>query len=334
MSLDHELRRSGFTATDMAAVLGVDERRDLHALWAQKVGGLIPDPPTWRMRLGLYLERAVIGIYTDYVAKPVEPLFDKTYRHPKFPHVLATPDALVGTDGGVDAKTASWDQRHQWGETADDIPERVQLQALTCMEVMDRDYWDIALLSGDQFRVIRQERDREFGLFVCTEAEKVWSRYFETKEPPPIGGSKASAAWLQKAYPKHKRPDLRVATDEEIEELRRYGRLRAEQGALKKERDRLENWLKAAVKEREGLVWDGGRFTWSLCKDAHVPNWEALAQTLLTNHVRLKDGSGRDEETIAKLIEDHSYTKAGTRRVWFRSDESFGDEEEEAANAA
>lgn len=336
MPLDLELRRSGITSTEVAAVLGVDEQRDAHAVWAVKIGGLLPEPPTWRMQLGHYLEHAVIGIYADhYSKKPVERLFDKTFRHPKYPHVLATPDALVGDDTGVDAKTANWDQRHQWGETADDIPDRVQLQMLTCMEVMDRDHWDVALLSGDQFRVFTLHRDREFGEFVMNELERIWEEHFTTKDnPPPIGGSKASSKWLKQTYPQHRKADVRVATDEEIEELRRYGRLKSVQKDLAKERDRLENQFKAAIAEREGLVWPTGRLTWKRANDATHTNWEALAWTLMTQHVRLPDGSSKDEEACKALISDHSSKRPGVRRIYFSSDECFSDAEEAASDAA
>lgn len=340
MALDLELRRSGFTSTEMAAVFGVDPERDLHAVWARKKGGLIPEPPTWRMRKGHYLEPGIIAMYADYIAeRPVHgevvPLFDVTYRHPKYPHVLATPDALVGKDGGVDAKTAGWDQRHQWGGTADDIPDRVQLQMVTCMEVMERDYWDIALLNGDEFRVITMERDREFGLYIMAEAERIWQDYFEGQEPPPIGRSQDSERWLKQTYPKHKRPDLRVATDEEIEQLRRYGRLKHQQKELKKDREGLENWLRNAIQDREGLVWDGGRFTWRLTKDSHEMDWESLALTLETRHMRLPDNSARDEAEIQKLREEYIRIKPGYRRIWFSSDEDFAqDDSEEVSDAA
>lgn len=320
MALDQGLRRTGFTSTDMGAVFGVDEHRDLHSIWAVKIGGLIPPPATWRMRLGHYLERAVIDIYTDFTGKSIEPLFDKTYRHPQFPHVLATPDALYD-GGGVDAKVSAWDQRHQWGATGDDIPDRVQLQVVTCMEVFDKPRWDIALLSGDEFRVITMDRDPEFGAYIVSQAEGIWQKFFEGGDgPPPIGESKISREWLRSTYPKHT-PDLRPATNEEVEQLRRYGRLRAEQTAIAKKRYKLENWILDAIKDREGLVWDGGRFTWRLTKDSHSMDWESMALALMTNFVG-------EEEIRRKLLADYSRTKPGSRRIWFTSDECFATEED------
>jgi len=338
MPLDHEMRRSGIPSSRAGQALGVVHDRDLHGLWAEYVGGLIPPPATFNMRLGTALERFVIEIYGEYIAgleaykgKTVEPLFDKTFRHPQFPHVLATPDGLVGSDGGVDAKTASWYARHQWGETADDMPNNAQIQLAICMEVFNRNFWDVALLSGDQFRVIRMERDREFGLYICTELERIWQEYFTTKDnPPPIGGSKASAAWLKQAYPRN-RIDLRVATDEEIRQLRLYGQLRADQAVLKKERERLENWLKNAVKDSDGLIWETGKFTWKRANDSNEVDWHSLAETLLTRHVRLPDNSARDEEAIKELKAMHSKKTPGVRRIYYKSDEA-GDEE--ASNAA
>jgi predicted phage-related endonuclease len=321
MPLDHELRRTGFTSTEIPALLGCDETRDAHSVVAVKAFGQVDVAQDYYLK-GKYFEGGLIEWYGDKTGKRVEALFDKTFRHPKYPHVLATPDALVVDESrGVDAKVASFAQRHQWGATADDTPDRVQIQIAILMEVLNRNYYDIALYCADQFRIIEFARDREFGEFLCVQAERMWDQYVERREWPPIGGSKISAAWLQKAYPSHKRPDLRVATDAEIEQLRRYGRLKADQKLLAKERVKLENWLKDAIKDREGLVWDGGRFTWRRTKNAHWQDWESMALALLTHYVK-------DEEARKKLLEEYTRTQAGSRRVWFSSDESFVDEEE------
>lgn len=334
-NLDHELRRTGFTSTDFGAIFGLDPHRDLHSIWAMKVGGLIPDPPTWRMRLGKYLERAVINIYADYTESAVTPLFDKTFRHPDYPHVLASPDAL-GDDLGVDAKVCSWDQRHRWGDTENDVPDSQAMQLHVCMEVLDRPRWDVALLTGDDFRIITVTRDREFGSYLMNEAERLWRLHFETKDnPPPIGGSRFSREWLRQTFPKNNWPDIRPATDEEIELLRHFGRIRAAQKAMKKSRERLENQIKNAIREREGLSWESGRLTWRLTKDSQVINWEGVAQTLMTRYLRQEDGSARDEAACRKLIEDHTFPRPGYRRIYFSSDEDYAvSEDAEVDDAA
>lgn len=335
-NLDHELRRTGFTSTDFGAIFGLDERRDLHSIWAVKVGGLIPDPPTWRMRLGKYLEKAIIDIYADmHTSTPVTPLFDKTFRHPNYPHVLATPDAL-GEEFGVDAKVCSWDQRHKWGDTEDELLDSQAMQLHVCMEVLNKPRWDIALLIGDDFRVIPVMRDKEFGAYLMNEAERLWNLYFTVKDnPPPIGASKISYDWLKQTYPKHRGSDIRQATNDEIEILRQFGTVRAMQKAVIKEKAKLSNQIRNAIGNQEGLKWDAGRCTWKLTKDSQIVNWEGVAQTLMTRHVRLPDDSARDEEAIRRLIADHTFPRPGYRRINFSSDESFAvSDDQEVDDAA
>jgi predicted phage-related endonuclease len=304
-------------------------------MYVRKVDGVL-QPPTKRQSYGKIFEEAILYCFCEETGKKFRPSFNKTFQHPdqKY-HLVATPDGLPEdeSDGGVDCKLTAWDQRHQWGPTADDIPPRVELQVRGCMAVMNKPRWYVAVWCGDRLLTYTIERDLEFEGFILDRAEREWRKYFEAKVRPPIGGSKISAAWLQQAYPTHNRPDIRPATDAEIELLARYGKLRNSQKTLIKERLELENKLKDAIKDREGLEWPGGRFTWRRAKDSRITNWEGLALTMMSNFVRLKDGS-KDEETWKKLLEDHTWTKPGSRRIWFSSDENFAEEEAAATDAA
>jgi predicted phage-related endonuclease len=327
--LDRGMRSTGFGSSELGALMGVDGYRDLHALWAEKKGGFDPPAPDLRMQLGKFLESGVAEFYSHFTKRRIEPMFDRTFRHSRFPHWLATPDALcLDESRGVDAKVAQWDQRHQWGETEDEIPERVQLQMHGCMAVMDRDCWDVALLMGDWLRVYTLERNREFEERLGRKIESVWAEYFEgDREPPPIGSSNISTLWLKQIYPKErKRPDIRPATDDEIKLLLDYGNLRAEQKALAATRARMENEIKLAIKDREGLEWgDGNRFTWRRTKDKTYVDWQSLAIALRTNFIK-------DEQERANVTELHTRKKEGVRRIYFKSDQF--EEEEEAFNAA
>jgi predicted phage-related endonuclease len=326
--LDLEARKGFYGCSDLGAIHGVDPNRDMLDLYLRSVEGVVY-PPTKRMMYGKHLEEGILHIANEETGKNFRPSFNKTYRHPEFPkyHLVGTPDGLLEdeNDGGLDCKLLSYDQRHQYGPTADDIPPRVEMQVRGYMAVMQRPRWYVAVWCGDRLLIYAVERDLEFETFILEHAESEWRRYIEARVRPPISGSKGSSAWLQQAYPKHKRPDLRPATDEEIEQLRRYGRLKAEQRVLAKERALLENQIKDAIKDREGLVWDGGRFTWRRAKDTTWVDWESMAIGLRTHYIK-------DEDARLKLTEEYTHTKAGSRRIWFASDEFA--ETEEAADAA
>lgn len=93
-----------------------------------------------------------------------------------------------------------------------------------------------------------------------------------------------------------------------------YATVRAAQDSLKTTRAEMENTLKKAIGEREGIFSPSGRFTWRLTKDKAETDWQSLAITLLTNHVK-------DETARAALMESHTHSKPGTRRIWFNYDD-------------
>ena len=334
MSGTHELelkgRESVYGCSELGAMHGVDPNQDLDMMYKRKVLGVVA-PPTKQMLYGKIFEEAIFNVACLESGKNFRPSFNQTYRHPEFPkyHLVATPDGLPPegdeNDGGLECKRLSVWQRGQYGPTPLDIPPRVELQVRGCMAVLQKPRWYIAVWCGDQLLFLTLERDLEFEGYILDGAEEVWRRHFEARVPPPIGGSRMTAEWLQRRWPTHRRPDIRIATNAEVELLTRYGQLRAEQKRLAKERDKFENQLKDAIKDREGLEWPSGRFTWRRTKDSTWVDWESMAIGLRTFYVK-------DEDARTKLTESYTHVKAGSRRIYFKSDEFT--EPEEADNAA
>ena len=312
MSIDHDLRRSGVSGSDIAAIFGCDEWRDQYAVWLEKHGLISPAEASPRMKLGKYLEQGIAQYYADL--KGYEILWcDQTMRHQKREWMIYTPDALVkGQKRGVDAKIAFWDQRHKWGPTENDIPERVQLQAWWYMAALDYDYWDVAVLIGEEVpRIYTVERDPVAERAMLARAEEWYIRFIAGREEPPVGGSDFSTNWLKRHY-SHHRPDLRDATEEEIGWLEAYASVRDLIKPLEKRKDELENQLRRAVADKEGIEWSNGKFTWKRSKDSMVVDWQALACELLTHH-------GSDEE-VKRLLAKYTSTKPGHRTIRFTCD--------------
>lgn len=312
--IDPKIRRLGIGGSEVGALFGCDGDRDAFSVWAEKKGGLPSLPPTDRMLLGKALEPGVLQLYTHVTGREVD-YCDKTFLHVERPYMVYTPDAFCKHDRrGVDAKVVAWDQRRKWGPTSDDIPQRIQLQCWWYMAATDYDVWDVAALLGDGMpRVYEVIRDVEAERVMLARAEEFYLRYLVGDEVPEMGGTDCASLWLQQAFPHHKRPDLRLATDAEIALLDQYAQVRLEQKDLAEQRARLENQIKLAIAEREGLVWFGGKFTWRKCKDKAVTDWESMALGLMNQYVK-------DEATRATLMEMYTYTKSGSRRIWFDSD--------------
>lgn len=90
-------RREFITASDVAAIIGEDERRGALAVYAAKVGEVELEE-TRPMRRGRRFEEAIAQEYADQTGRPVANLgeFELT-RHPSIPWLAATLDRI--TDG-------------------------------------------------------------------------------------------------------------------------------------------------------------------------------------------------------------------------------------------
>jgi predicted phage-related endonuclease len=310
--IDPEIRRLGIGGSEIGAIFGVDSNRDAFSVWAAKKGGLPPSEPDERMRIGKALEPGVLELY-EYVTGRSVKYCDQTSVHPERPWMVYTPDALcIAERRGVDAKVVAWDQRRLWGPTVDDIPERITLQCWWYMAALDYDVWDVAALVGDGLpRVYEIRRDREGERVMLQRVEEFWRRFIVGDDMPPIGTSTHAGAWLQRAFPRHQSPDLRTATDEEMLLLGRYAAVRVTEKAAKDARAELENRIKLAIGDREGLVWPTGKFTWRKTKDKIVTDWKSMAKGLAQQYLA-------DDEARATLTGIYTRPEEGQRRIYFK----------------
>ena len=310
--MDEQIRRGGIGGSDIAAICGCDEFNNAFGVWASKTGRLSQAPPNARMKIGKYFERGIAEFYSELTKRPLRYMFDDVQKHPVFPWIIFTPDALcVDEPRGVDAKMVNWKFKHLWGETVDDIPARVQLQAHWYMFCTGFPVWDIAALVGDdEPRIYSVRHDPQIEEFIFHAAEEFWRKYVVADVQPPIGCSDASYRWLREHYPREKSPLIREATVEEVAVLEQYEQLRNNHEALSKEKASLENDLKQRVGDDAGIKWEYGKFTWKMTKDREPTDWKLLSHSLM---------NGRTQEEKDKLIEAFTDAKAGSRRMYFHS---------------
>jgi predicted phage-related endonuclease len=311
--LDQEIRKLGIGGSEIGALFGVDEDRNAFSVWNAKKGGMSGAfTPTSRMIVGKALERGVLELYTHVTGRAVE-YCDVTSRHPERPWQVYTPDALCTDERrGVDAKVVFWDQRWKWGETAEEIPERIQLQALWYLNAMDFDAWDICALVGEDMpRVYTIHRDPEVERVMLARAEEFYTRFLVGDERPAFGNSPDAARWLQRAYPRHKPESIRFATKKESELLDEYSDVRVAEKEIAKLRIEYETRIKATIGDLEGLRWAHGKFTWRRTKDSLATDWAALAARLLNDYVP-------DTETRKKLVAGFTEKTDGVRRIDWR----------------
>lgn len=308
--VDLELRRHGIGASEVGAIFGVHPWLTAFSLRAEKRGEIPRREPDMRVRLGQAFEVGVLSLYSYATGREVDHC-GHTMQHPERPWMVYTPDALCrGERRGVDAKVTHWDQRNKWGETADEIPEYIQLQCWYYMAALDYDVWDVAamVIGEDAPRIYEIPRDREAERAMLERVEEFWVRYIQGSEQLPIDGSDAASAWLQQRFPRHRRPDLREATRPEQLLLEEYVDVRLFEREAKERRARLENQIKLAIADKEGLTWPDGKFTWRRTKDGSATDWEKLAEALLADYVE-------DPKMRRRAIAEHTQPRPGGRRI-------------------
>lgn len=290
-------RHTGIGGTDVSAIMGMNPWRDPYDVWLEKTGQAPEFQPNERMEIGKALERGIADLYAQRTGRRIQ-WSDKTRRHPKRPWQLWTPDFLIkGESGGGDCKNIALDQAGKWGEPGtDEVPDHYAIQAHWYMSASNRNFWDIAvLIAGNDFRVYTIKEDRETQQLLLEAAERFWLSHVVPSVPPPIGASPMTERFLKEKFPRN-RSSIRPATADEIGLLSDYSRVRTELGVLQKQKDALENQLKAAVAEADGLESDCGYFTWKRSKDSAVLDTEKLKAEhpeIVAQYMTTREGSRR-----------------------------------------
>jgi predicted phage-related endonuclease len=306
---DQKLRRNRIGGSEVAAIFGAHEWLTAFGLWDRiKHPKPREGPPDLRMVMGQLLEEGLLDIYSYVTQRPVK-YSNQTVVDPDRPYMVATPDGFcVNERRGVDLKLVAPDQARKFGEDNDEIPPRIVLQCDWYMAAFDYDLWDVCAFPWGTPRIYELERDRECERAMLARVEEWHARYILGDEVPPIDSSPEARRWLQEVYPTHRRPDLREADPDEVDRLNQYVSLRVLQRELKAKQVELETAFKAAIKDREGLEWEEGKFTWRRTKDGKKTEWESMARGLLNQFVLT------DEER-ADLLDFYTHPVPGYRKI-------------------
>ena len=319
--LDPKKRRYAVGASEIAAVMGWDQRQTALGVWLQKMGLVEPTVETYRMRRGKLLERLLIEKEYPRITGREAEYADVTQEDPERPHMVVTADGFDKVlNCGIEAKVVARDQAHLWEEGP---PPNYFIQCQYSMLFFRWSQWMIIVTIGDdEPEVYIVPRDEDLIQVIDNAAIEFRSRYLLPEVQPPVDGSAATAIYLQRKFPRHKRPDIRLATTQEILMLEKYARVRAEFKSIEAEKKLLENQLREAVGGSEGISWEAGKFTWRKTRDGTWMDWKSMAIALSYNFIK-------DEEKRRSLEESYLRPKPGERRIYF-SHKAIGEIEEEA----
>ncbi len=303
--IDHELRSKGIGASEIAAICGLDTRRDVFSVWAEKRGKVERSAPNARMRGGKRFEGVVTEWYAESTHQVVQ-WFDQTLQNPERPWQVFSPDAFVlfaghqqivkyediaaHVHGGVDAKVASWDQIHLWGESGtDEVPEHVSLQCQWSCSAAKLPWWDVALMAGtDELRVYRIHHDQELEAMLLEIGDKFWHGNVLANVAPQPGPSPATKEALFKMFPRSNEK-MRAATDQEVELIQILHLAKIAEKTAKLHLAKAENQVKLAIADDDGLIAGQDKVTWRLSKSTEGVDFEALAGELLADNPKAEE---------------------------------------------
>ena len=194
-------RRESIGASEAAAVLGFDPRRDALSVYAEKIGVLEVEETPW-MRWGRRVEDAIALGYADETKRPV---IDEgglhISRHPDIPWLGATLDRITegieetpapcAGKGPLEIKAVGAFSRQDW---RDEPPTHYQIQLQVQMACTGAEWGSLcALIGGLSLAWADLKRDDRFLAVALPKLEAFW-RCVRLREPPVVDRAK-SATW-------------------------------------------------------------------------------------------------------------------------------------------
>lgn len=195
-------RRELVTASDVAAILGADERRSAFSVWASKVGD-VPFEDSIDMARGRRFEAVIGEEYAIQTGRPVYPKADpfEIAIHPDYPFIGATLDMQTARDDGgetapLQIKMAIGSARAWREEPPTGYLVQVQIEiACSCAT------WGAlcALVGPGPLKTVDLERDDAFLAVALPKLEEFHWR-IQTRTPPEADGSESTTAALRALY--------------------------------------------------------------------------------------------------------------------------------------
>jgi len=266
-----EARRSGVGASEVAAILGVDERRGPLAVYANKVAltrdedeESEDDPRFW----GRMFEEPVALWYAEKTGRVVtNPGTFATRRHPSGLPLFATldrdvfdPAREVDAIGALECKAVSvWGPLDQWRH---EVPLCYQIQLQVQLAVTGRAWGSIAAVLGGTKPVhFDFERNDKFIAAMLRAVAVFWERV-ERRDPPPPDGTPETREAIHRLWPEDTGKTIVLPT-ETASLIVPLESAKAAEKQAKDEREGLESQIKAAMQDA----------TWALLPDGRKVQW-------------------------------------------------------------
>lgn len=293
-------RNSYIGGSDAAAVLGLSRWQTPLTIWAEKTGQIVPrELDTEAAELGEYLEEYVARRFTRETGKKVQRV-NETRFHPIHSFLGANIDRrVIGEDSILECKTTSaWKAREWDGE---DIPHEYILQVMHYLAVTGAKKAYVAVLIGNQdFKWKVVERDEQLIGEMVSREVSFWNDFVLTRVMPTTI-SKGDSSTLFELYPVAQAGTEIELGDEAAALIESRNSLYQDQISIEGQIEKLENEIKALLKENESAKAGNWRITWKnqttnrcnvkLLKEKQPDVWLRYAETSATRVLRIKEAT-------------------------------------------
>lgn len=266
-----EQRRNSLGASEIAAVCGIDPFRGVWDVWASKMG-LATSEDNTASAMGHLFERPLLEHYSKKTGIALE--YPSTMTHPVYPWVTATPDGM-SQDRVVQVKVVGANMAHKWEQG---VPDYVACQVQWELFVTGKPLAVVvACVGGTDYRVLDVVADPELQQSLLAIGHRFWFDHVVTQTPPAPDGSDACRAALGARF-RNGGADLLPANELLVSLAREHKRIGKQIAQLEQDQRAIANTLRAAIGERSGFEFPGGRVQWHAEKGK--PLYKALALEL------------------------------------------------------
>lgn len=290
------IRSMGVGSSEIAAIVGLSPFQSVHDVWLTK-RGLATFAGNQLTRMGQRLEDAIAEEYIHLMREAGEEVetahFRTTYRHPREPWMVASPDRLIfGRRRLLEVKNVGFRSMSQWGTEPDAIPPYYRCQVEWQMGVCDAlsrlgmtepvppmDTHVVAWLGGCDLRVYHVERNERLWLGLVEKARHFWHQNVLGNVAPDIDGSDGAKRMVTALFGESWKP-LEPANDVEHELALALREAREATERAKAAEQELATRLKASIGDREGVIGDEWKATWKTQRDGKRPfkfTWKETA---------------------------------------------------------
>lgn len=217
-----EYRRSGIGGSDASTIVGLNPWSSPYVLFCDKMGALPEKDDSEAMRQGRDLEQYVADRWMERTGKRCR-RNNFMWRSTVWPWMLADIDReVVGENAGLECKTTSVYNRHDFASGEVPLTYYVQCQHYMAVMGFDRMYLAVLVLNRGFYDFVIERDEEEIEALTAAE-EEFWDR-LQREEPPEIDGSEATQDALKAMYP-HEEEELAFplprGSEEELERLER-----------------------------------------------------------------------------------------------------------------